>query len=166
MKRQLKQIWHQRLIDWRHSPVTVRIDHPTRLDRARSLGYKAKPGFVLVRQRVLRGGRQRQKFKGGRKSKNSSRREDIDKSYKLVAEERAARKYVNCEVLNSYYVASDGKNAWFEVILVDRCNPHIMADSNINWICSQRGRIHRGLTSAAIKSRGLRNKGKGAEKVR
>ncbi|MCK4859636.1 MAG: 50S ribosomal protein L15e, partial [Candidatus Omnitrophica bacterium] len=38
----------------------------------------------------------------------------------------------------------------------------------INWIFKNKhkGRVFRGLTSAARKSRGLRNKGKGAEKLR
>ncbi len=29
-----------RMIKWRREPVVVRIDRPTRLDRARSLGYQ------------------------------------------------------------------------------------------------------------------------------
>ena len=36
------ELWQQRLIQWRKEEVTVRIDKPTRLDKARSLGYKAK----------------------------------------------------------------------------------------------------------------------------
>ena len=38
----------ERLMAWRREPVTLRIDYPTRLDRARSLGYKAKQGIILV----------------------------------------------------------------------------------------------------------------------
>ncbi|KAA0006200.1 MAG: 50S ribosomal protein L15e, partial [Thermoplasmata archaeon] len=34
----------QRLIQWRKEENFLRIDRPTRIDRARSLGYKAKPG--------------------------------------------------------------------------------------------------------------------------
>ena len=44
----------QRMIQWRAEPVTVRIERPTRIDRARALGYKPKPGVVIVRQRVTR----------------------------------------------------------------------------------------------------------------
>ena len=58
---ELESLWKERLIQWRQEPVTLRIEHPTRLDRARSLGYKAKPGYVVVRQRVDRGGRMRPK---------------------------------------------------------------------------------------------------------
>ena len=35
--------------------ITMRIEHPTRLDKARKLGYKAKQGFVVARTRVRRG---------------------------------------------------------------------------------------------------------------
>ncbi|MCK5282144.1 MAG: 50S ribosomal protein L15e [Nanoarchaeota archaeon] len=162
------EFYKQRLIEWRKDFVTIRISRPTRIDRARSLGYRAKPGFIIIRQRVSRGKRQHpKKMYHGRRPKASSRVKNLDKSYMQVAEERSVQKYPNCEVLNSYPVGEDGKSFWFEVILVDRANPHILADSKINWICSKKGRAARGLTSAGKKSRGLRsNKGKGAEKLR
>ena len=74
----------------------------------------------------------------------------------------------NLEILNSYWVAEDGRYKWYEVILVDPNHPVILSDSKINWICNRahKGRVHRGLTSAGKKSRGLMNKGKGAEKLR
>ena len=56
-----------RMIEWRHGPSTARVEYPTRLDRARSLGYKAKEGYVVVRSRVRRGGRNRPKIMGGRR---------------------------------------------------------------------------------------------------
>lgn len=90
------------------------------------------------------------------------------KSLKRIAEERAARKFPNLEVLNSYWVWEDGVYKWFEVILVDPHHPVIKSDPDINWICEpqHRGRVFRGLTSEGRKNRGLRKKGKGAEKVR
>ena len=95
-------------------------------------------------------------------------RKVVGKNYQWIAEERANRKFPNLEVLNSYYVGEDGKYYWYEVILVDPQAPEIKADKELNWICSgkHRGRVFRGLTSAAKKSRGLRKKGKGAEKIR
>ncbi|MBR9698855.1 50S ribosomal protein L15e [Candidatus Woesearchaeota archaeon] len=160
-------LYRERLIAWRQEPVTIRINRPTRIDRARSLGYKAKQGYIVVRQRVKRGKRQHPKsLKGGRRPKTSSLVKILDKSYQQISEERAARKYVNCEVLNSYPVAEDGNHFWFEVILVDRTNPHILADDKINWISLEKNRVFRGKTSAGRKSRGLRHKGKGAEKLR
>jgi large subunit ribosomal protein L15e len=167
-KESLVDIWKKRLLEWKNQDVTVRIERPTRIDKARSLGYKAKQGFILVRQRLDRGGRQRETIRKGRRSKHFGRRKNIDKSYQSVAEERAARKYPNCEVLNSYYVGEDGDCFWYEVILVDRNHPQVLADPKINWLFrnKHKGRVFRGLTSAAGKSRGLRHKGKGAEKLR
>jgi len=162
----LKELLHQRKIQWRTEDVTVRIDRPTRLDRARSLGYKAKPGFILVRQRVDRGGRQRPQIRHPRRSKAMSRRKDLTMNYQQVAESRAARKFPNCEVLNSYYVAEDGIHFWYEVILVDGSSPSIMADERISWIIGHKGRSERGLTTAGRRGRGLMTKGKGAEKMR
>jgi len=85
-----------------------------------------------------------------------------------IAEARADRKYPNLEVLNSYWVGEDGKNKWFEVILVDPHHPVIKSDKNLNWICdsSVRGRTTRGKTSAGRKGRGLSTRGKGTEKTR
>ncbi|MCK5341892.1 MAG: 50S ribosomal protein L15e, partial [Candidatus Heimdallarchaeota archaeon] len=47
-------------------------------------------------------------------------------------------------------------------------HPVIKADPKINWICEKTNhrRVFRGLTSAGKKTRGLRNKGHGAEKIR
>jgi len=166
-KANLEDLWKQRLILWRKQDSTVRLTYPTRIDRARTLGYKAKQGYVMVRQRVSRGGHVKEKNEyRKRRSKRRAKRLDLDKSYQRIAEERASRKYVNCEVLNSYWAASDGKFHWFEIILVDKAHPVIKKDKNIKWIANQTGRAERGLTSTGKKSRGLRTKGKGAEKLR
>ena len=163
---EINELWQQRLIKWRQEPVTLRLERPTRLDRARSLGYKAKQGFIVVRQRVDRGGRQRPQIRHPRRPKAMSRRKDLTINYQTVAENRAARKYPNCEVLNSYHVGEDGTHYWYEIILVDKANPSIIADPRTNWIIDKKGRSERGLTSAGRRGRGLLHKGKGAEKVR
>ena len=164
----IKRYNQERLIEWRQDPVILKLDYPTRLDRARSLGYKSKEGFVIVRVRLKRSKRLRPMIKKGRRSKHRRRKKIVNKNYQQIAEERATRTYSNLEVLNSYYVAEDGKNFWYEIILVNPPHPSIRSDKDLKWITSikQRKRALRGLTSAAKKSRGLRNKGKGAEKVR
>ena len=158
----------QRMIEWRREDTTVRIDHPTRIDRARSVGYKAKEGIIVVRQRVPVSARMREGGIKGRRSKTMRRKKIVSKNYQQIAEERAAKKFANLEVLNSYWVAEDGNEKWFEVIFVDKNHPAIMADKDLNWICQPQHekRAFRGLTSAARRSRGLMNKGKGAEKIR
>ena len=166
---EFQQLMRQRIMEWRNEPAIVRIERPTNLFRARTLGWKPKPGFILVRVRVRKGGQRKPRPRKGRKSKRLGiKGHTVKKSLQWIAEERAARKYRNCEVLNSYWVGEDGQYVWYEVILVERDNPVIKSDPNINWICSDKhqGRVFRGLTSAGKKARGLRNKGIGAEKVR
>lgn len=157
-----------KLIEWRRQPSVLKIERPTRLDRARSLGYKAKQGILIARVKVRRGGRLRPKFTGGRKTPKMRRKLVLAKNYQWIAEERANKKFHNFEVLNSYWVGEDGMHRWFEVILIDPNNPVIKTDKNLKWICEkhQKGRVYRGLTSAGKKARGLRVKGRGAEKAR
>ena len=156
-----EKILKQRLIEWRSQPVVIRIEKPTRLDRARALGYKAKQGFVVVRVRVRKGGRSRRIFgwiSGKKPSSAGIRRFTPRKSLRWIAEEKAQRKFPNLEVLNSYYVAEDGRYKWFEVIMVDKHHPSIKSDKNIKWIAEKqhRKRVYRGLTSAGKKARGLK----------
>lgn len=163
------EIMQQRLVEWRKQPAIVRIEKPTRLDRARKLGYKAKQGFVIVRARVRRGGLRKQRPRSGRRPKRMGvAKFKPAKSLRLIAEERAARKFPNLEVLNSYWVGEDGRSKWFEVILVDPNHPVIKADKDVNWIIEKqhKRRVYRGLTGAGKKVRALYRKGKGAEKVR
>lgn len=165
----VEQTHWRRLVEWRRGPAFIRIERPTRIDRARELGYRAKPGYVVVRARVRRGGRRKPNPMGGRKPKRRGMRKiTMAKSIQRIAEERAAKHYPNLEVLNSYWVGEDGMHKYFEVILVDPRHPVIRSDPKINWIGrpAHRGRAFRGLTSAGKKGRGLLYKGKGAEKVR
>ena len=163
------ELMWQRAIEWRKQPTIHRIERPTRLDRARKLGYKAKQGFVVARVRVRRGGLRKIRPKAGRRPKRMGvTKYKPAKSMRLIAEERAARKFPNLEVLNSYWVWEDGRFKWFEVIMVDPSHPVIKSDKDVNWICegAHHGRAFRGLTSAGKEVRGLRHKGRGAEKVR
>lgn len=165
----VRNLQWERTIDWRAGNSFVRVDKPLRLDRARALGYKAKEGYIIVRARVRRGGEQRRQIKGGRRPKRKGiNKLTLAKSIQRIAEERTARRYPNTEVLNSYYVGEDGKHKYYEVILVDKSHPAIKSDPSINWICEpqNKGRVYRGLTSAGKKGRGLRWKGKGAERMR
>jgi large subunit ribosomal protein L15e len=121
------------------------------------LGYKAKHGIIVVRAKVRRGGRRISRPNRGRKTSGMGVHKITPaKSLQRIAEERAARKYVNMEVLNSYWVGEDGKRKWYEIILVEPANPEIKADKALNWIChpSQRRRVYRGKTSAGQKGRG------------
>ncbi|NHJ00509.1 MAG: 50S ribosomal protein L15e [Candidatus Heimdallarchaeota archaeon] len=168
-KDDFKQLRIDRLIQWRREPTVLRIENPTRIDRARALGYRRKKGFILARVRVPRGGRRKPRPNSGRRSKRMGvTRLTSRKSRQWIAEERCSRRYVNLEILNSYPVLDDGRHRWFEVIMIDPQAPEIISDPKINWICqgNQKNRVLRGKTSAGRKSRGLQRKGKGSEHTR
>ena len=50
--------------EYRQLPSMVRLTRPSRPDKARRLGYKAKQGVCVYRVRVRRGGRKRPVSKG------------------------------------------------------------------------------------------------------
>lgn len=164
----LGQEYKNMLVAWRRENAVTRVEHPTRIDRARALGYRAKQGFVITRVRVKRGGKNNASIMKGRKGGNLSTKITQSKNYQWIAEERVQKKYPNMEVLNSYWVGQDENYYWYETILVDIYHPQIMADKKINWIVpnTHTNRVSRGLTSAGKRSRGLRYKGQGTEKVR
>ncbi len=165
---QLREAWkkpdenrlRELMTEWRKDFVVKKIEKPTRIDKARILGYKAKKGFVIARVRLLRGGRRGTPTNKGRRSKRQSNKKIVKMSYRWIAEQRAQKKFTNLEVLNSYFLAKDGKNYFYEIILVDTSRPEIINDKTINWLCksTNRKRVFRGLTSAGKKSRGLRSK--------
>jgi large subunit ribosomal protein L15e len=154
------EVLRQRMIAWRQGDSIIEVDKPLRLDRARSLGYKDKKGFIVFRVRIVRGGRKKHRINHNRRSKRQTVRLILQMNYKEVAEQRVARKYTNLEILNSYQIGKDGKHYFFDVIAVDPEREEIKNDMTINWICrpENRGRAFRGLTSAGKKARGLRNK--------
>jgi large subunit ribosomal protein L15e len=116
-------------IAWRAEPTINRIERPSRLDRARRLGYKAKQGITVVRIRVGRGGMRKQRPVAGRRPKHIGVvhiKQGI--SMRKVAERRVNEKYPNMEVLGSYYVHKDGMYYWYEVIMADPSHPAISKD--------------------------------------
>lgn len=166
------QMYRSRLQSYRRALTTVvKLEKPTNILRARSLGYKAKPGITVVRVRMRRGGggiiRPNRARKPKRMGVNKITRR---KNIQAMAEERVARRFPNMEVLNSYWTAQDGKNKFYEVILVDPHAPSVLADKDLKWIAMPQHtkRVFRGKTSAARKSRGLRKAAgkRGTEKTR
>ena len=157
----VKELMWQRAIIWRKQHTIVRIERPTRLDRARNLGYKAKQGYVLARVRVGRSGFRKTRPTSGRRQKRLGvTKFKVAKNMRLIAEERVARRFPNLEVLNSYWVWEDGRFKWYEIIMVD---PVLLPD---HPIATQTRRVFRGLTSAGKEARGLHNRGRCAEKFR
>jgi large subunit ribosomal protein L15e len=153
-----KDLVRERLVEWRGQHAVTRVEKPLRLTRARTLGYKAKQGFVVVRVRVRRGGRRRQRPSSARRQRHiGAKGYTPHKSMLLIAQERAAKKFPNLRTLNGYWVGEDGQHKWYEIIFIDPNAPTIAADKNLAWIASptQKGRVFRGLTSPGKKMRGL-----------
>jgi large subunit ribosomal protein L15e len=122
----------EKIIKARSEPRIVRLDRPSRLDRARALGYKAKQGFVVVRVRVSKGGMRKQRPRSGRRPKHLGVvKIKQAESMKKVAERRVLKKYPNMELRGSYYVFEDGRYYWFECILIDRAHNAIKNDRDL-----------------------------------
>jgi len=157
-----------RVWEYRQLNVVHRASRPSRPDKARRLGYKAKQGYVIYRIRVRRGGRKRPVIKGatyGKPTNQGVNQLKYQRSLQATAEERVGRRCANLRVLNSYWVNSDSVYKYFEVILVDPEHKAIRRDPRINWIVGHKHREMRGLTSTGKKSRGL-NKGHRYNKTR
>ena len=92
-----------RVWEYRQLPSICRVTRPTRPDKARRLGYKAKQGFCIYRARVRRGGRKRPVAKGqvyGKPVHCGITKLKFARNLRSVAEERAARRCGALRVLN------------------------------------------------------------------
>merc|ERR1712240_721417 len=146
-----------------------RCSRPTRPDKARRLGYRAKQGIVIYRCRVRRGGRKRPVPKGatyGKPKREGVNQIKFQRGTRSKAEERAGRLAGALRVLNSYWICQDSTYLYYEVIMVDPMHKAIRRDPRINWICKavMKHRELRGQTAADRKNRGMR-KGHGYNNV-
>jgi large subunit ribosomal protein L15e len=117
---------------WRTEEVIHKINRPSRLDRARRIGYKAKQGVIVVRIRVGRGGMRKQRPVSGRRPKHIGVVHiKQGTNMRKVAENRVSEKFPNLEVLGSYYLHKDGRYLWYEVILADPYHPAIFNDKEM-----------------------------------
>jgi len=117
---------------WRKQNAITRIAKPSRILRARRLGYKAKQGIVVVRMRVGTGGMRKQRPRGGRRPKHLGvTRIKAGVSMKQVAERRVLERYRNMKLLGSYFLYKDGMHYWYEIILADPSHKRITKDKEI-----------------------------------
>ena len=125
-------VLRERAISWRKENAVTRIERPSRLLRARRLGYKAKQGIIVIRMRVGSRGMRRQRPRGGRRPKHLGvTRIKQDDNMKIVAQRRVLEKYPNMKLLGSYFLYKDGKHYWYEVILADPSHPRIAKDKEL-----------------------------------
>lgn len=146
--------------EYRQLAVIHRAARPSRPDKARRLGYKAKQGYVIYRIRVRRGNRKKPARKGatyGKPVRQGINHLKPQRGLRSTAEERVGRRCGNLRVLNSYWINSDGVYKFYEVICVDPSHKAIRRDARINWICNpvHKRREARGLTAEGKKNRGL-----------
>ena len=121
-----------RVITWRKQDAVTRIEKPSRILRARRLGYKAKQGIIVVRMRVGTGGMRRKRPTGGRRPNHLGvTRIKAAVNMKQVAERRVLERYPNMALLGSYFIYKDGMHYWYEVILADRSHPRITKDKEL-----------------------------------
>ena len=122
----------QRAVIWRNQNAVTRVEKPSRIARARRLGYKAKQGIIVVRMRVGTGGMRKERPRGGRRPKHLGvTKIKADVSMKQVAERRVLERYPNMKLLGSYFLYKDGMHYWFEVVLADPSHPRIAKDKEI-----------------------------------
>jgi len=164
----LRFLLRVRCWELRQLPSIHRVTRPTRPDKARRLGYRAKQGYVIYRARVRRGGRKKPNPKGivyGKPGNAGIMQLKPKRNLRSLAETRVGKRARNLRVLNSYWVNQDASHKYYEVILVDPNHKAVRRDARINWICdpTHKRREARGLTGAERKSRGV---GHGPKHVR
>jgi len=141
-KENMGDMMKSRLIAWRRENTVVRIDKPTRVDRARTIGYKAKLGYIMVRVKIGKGGRRRELY--GRRGRKPTKMGLVHfthgKSLQKIAEEKAQRRYINMFVVGSYLVGEDGKHQWYEAALADTQHGNIKKNPKLRWMSSPANR--------------------------
>merc|ERR1712137_846096 len=103
----LRELWNRKQSDvmrflqrtraweYRQPPTVHRATRPTRPDKARRLGFKAKQGYCIYRVRVRRGGRKRPVHKGqvyGKPVHQGITKLKFKRNLKSVAEERVGKR--------------------------------------------------------------------------
>ncbi len=125
-------ILRDKAVLWRKQNAIIRLEKPSRIQKARRLGYKAKQGIVVIRMRVGTGGMRKKRPRGGRRPKHLGvTRIKADVTMQQVAERRVLQRYPNMTLLGSYYLYKDGFHYWFEVILADPAHPRIAKDKEL-----------------------------------
>jgi len=125
-------ILRDKAVLWRKQNAIIRLEKPSRIQKARRLGYKAKQGIIVIRMRVGTGGMRKKRPRGGRRPKHLGvTRIKADVTMQQVAERRVLQRYPNMTLLGSYYLYKDGFHYWFEVILADPAHPRIAKDKEL-----------------------------------
>merc|ERR1712048_608009 len=137
----MRFVMRVRCWEYRQLATIHKASKPSRLDKARAVGFKQKQGYAVYRVRIRRGGRKRAVGKGivyGKPVHQGIRKLKKTRSHRSVAEEKVGRHCSNMRVLNSYWVGQDAAYKFYEVVLVDPAHTAIKKDPRINWIVSEK----------------------------
>lgn len=105
----------------RDLPTVAKLERPFKVERCRRLGYKPKPGYVVVVSRVPRGGRRKPRPSSGRRPKHAgSVLFTPGLSREKIAINRAKRRFPNMRVLGAHKLVEDGRHIWYEIVMVDK----------------------------------------------
>lgn len=148
------------LVEARQNEIVHRKEQPSFLERARTLGYKAKQGYSVWGVRIRKGDAIRSFSNGNTRGKcvNAGIHQIKPSLNKQAeAEQIIGRQLGGLRLLGSYKIGQDARYHHYEVIMVDATHNAIRNDRKINWICDavHKHREMRGLTSAGRKARGL-----------
>lgn len=146
-----KSMMKKRAMDYRKEELAiVKIDKPTNLPSAKSVGYKAKQGIFVARVRIRKGSGTYHRPKNKRRPKRQGQEKlTRKKNTQAMAEEKASKKFENAEVLGSYKIAEDGRTHYFEIVLADREAARVGTDPKLVYLFEgQKGRAERGKTFA------------------
>ena len=165
----VKELQWQRMQEWRREGSVVRLEHPTRIDRARNLGYKAKQGIAVVRV-TYKAGRAaeipvrprpavcpdgEEPHHPGEKSSANCRGtgfREISRTWKCSTPTGLARTGSR---------SGSRLSLWTATTRPFRPTRPLLAAKP-----AHRGRAERGKTSAGGKGRGMMTRGRGTEKTR
>ena len=147
-------------LELRRQPSLHRVERPTRLARARRIGYSAIQGIVVIRANIRKGSFRKPSLAaiGRRPKRTGIRKITLNFNHQALLERRISRRYPNMIILGSYYLCETGQKRWYEVILADSAHPSILSRQQYSRIISSPGsrtRQFRGLTASGRRARGL-----------
>ena len=148
----------QERVEVRRDYTSERLIKPTNIKKAKSLGYLAIQGVVVIRGKIRKGSFRKPSLKAtGRKpSKRGIKKITLSLRSREIIERRISKKYPNLVILGSYWMEESGQHKWYEIIFVDPQHPSIRNRQKYKSLIESPGvmsRQFRGATSAGKKSK-------------
>ena len=116
--------WQYRQLNTIH-----RAPRPTRPDKARRLGYKAKQGYVIYRVRIRRGGRKRKVPKGnthGKPVRQGVNKLKFQRSLRSVAEVGRIKVHLHAAICRVRFILWRTRNTVDTTVFVNATYLHVL----------------------------------------